>query len=59
VFAKHLGGYNTSKTHWAIDTYMKDFNLKPKDFIWEVYVTDPATEPDSTKWETDIYYPLK
>ena len=59
VFVKHFGGYKTANTHWAIDTYIKDFNLTTKDFIWEVYVTDPSTEPDSTKWETDIYYPLK
>ena len=59
VFAKHIGGYNTGNTHWAIDTYLKDFKLTPKDFIWEVYLFDPETDADSTKWETDIYYPLK
>jgi len=59
VFARHFGGYDTGDTHWAIDTYLKDFGLETKDFIWEVYITDPATEHDSTKWETDIYYPLK
>jgi effector-binding domain-containing protein len=59
VFAKHFGGYNTSNTHWAIDNYLKDYDLKTKDYIWEVYITDPSAEPDSAKWETDIYYPLK
>ena len=59
VFARHFGGYNTENTHWAIDTYLKDFGIETTDFIWEVYVTDPSTEPDSTKWETDIYYPIK
>ncbi|MCF6341652.1 MAG: SRPBCC family protein [Bacteroidales bacterium] len=59
LFSRHVGGYNTENTHQAIDTYLRDFNLTPKDYIWEVYVTDPATEPDSAKWETDIYYPLK
>ncbi len=58
VFAKHFGSYDTGDTHWAIDTYLKDFNLETKDFIWEVYVTDPSTEADTAKWETDIYYPL-
>lgn len=59
VYAKHLGGYDTGNTHWAIETYLKDFGLETKDFIWEVYVNDPSTEPDETKWETGIYYPLK
>jgi effector-binding domain-containing protein len=26
--------------------------------LWEVYVTDPGTEPDPSKWQTDIYLPL-
>ncbi len=26
---------------------------------WEVYVTDPGSEPDPRKWRTDIYKPLQ
>lgn len=26
---------------------------------WEVYVTDPRSEPDSSKWITDVYVPLR
>ena len=59
VFLKHFGGYDTGNSHWAIEDYLKDFNLKTADFIWEEYITDPSTEPDSTKWQTNIYYPLK
>ena len=59
VFTKHFGGYDSGDTHWAIEDYLKDFNIKTKDFIWEEYITDPATEPDSTKWQTNIYYPIK
>ncbi len=59
VFTKHFGGYDTGDTHWAIEDYLKDFNIKTKDFIWQEYVTDPKTEPDSTKWQTNIYYPIK
>ncbi len=60
IFARHFGGYDTGKTHYAIDDYVKAHGITNlENFIWEVYVTDPSTEPDSTKWETDIYYPLK
>lgn len=59
IFAKHFGGYDTSLTHAAIDEYMTDFGIECGDYIWEVYVTDPMNEPDESKWETDIYYPLK
>ena len=59
VFAKHEGGYNTGSTHYAIDDFIKDHNLETKGYIWETYAYDPITEPDSAKWVTLIYYPLK
>lgn len=59
VFAMHIGGYDTGPTHYAIDEYIKDFNLKTKDFIWEVYTYNPMTDTDSTTWKTLIYYPIK
>lgn len=59
VFARHFGTYDTGNTHAAIEAYIKDHGLKTRDFVWEVYITDPSTEPDTAKWETDIYYPLR
>jgi len=59
IYAKHFGGYNTTATHNAIDEFVKNHHLQLKNFIWEEYITDPSTEPDSAKWQTDIYYPLK
>jgi effector-binding domain-containing protein/ribosome-associated toxin RatA of RatAB toxin-antitoxin module len=59
IFLKHFGGYNTANSHYAIDEYIKEHNLFTKSFIWESYVSDPEMELDSTKWQTDIYYPLK
>jgi effector-binding domain-containing protein/uncharacterized protein YndB with AHSA1/START domain len=60
VFAKHIGGFNTGPTHYAIDDFIKtEHPGELESYIWEVYVSGPSTEPDSTKWETDIYYPLK
>jgi len=58
VFAKHVGGYNTAPEHYEIDDYIKDFNLKTKDFIWETYLYNPMEDVDSTQWVTLIYYPL-
>lgn len=59
LFAKHVGGYDTGPTHYAIDAYIKDFNIETRDFIWEKYLYDPMTDTDSTKWVTFIYYPIK
>jgi effector-binding domain-containing protein len=32
---------------------------RPSGPLWEVYITDPSTEPDPTKWRTDIFIPLQ
>jgi len=59
VFAKHIGGYNSGPAHYAIDDYIKDFNIETRDFIWEIYLYDPITDTDSTQWVTYIYYPIE
>lgn len=56
--AVHTGGYNTGPEHNAIDAYMKANSIEMSGAPWEVYVTDPETEPDSTKWITEVYYPV-
>lgn len=54
----YYGAYEGSEAaHYAMDTYAKENNIKIG-MPWEVYVTDPATEPDTTKWLTQIYYPV-
>ena len=60
VAAIHYGPYETSvKTYEAIEKYIKDNKLTANGAPWEVYVTDPEKEADMTKWETEIYYPVK
>ncbi len=58
VFTRHVGGMNTEKAHYAIDDYIRDFNLKTKDYIWETYFFDPERDADSTTWVTAVYYPI-
>ena len=33
--------------------------LKPATWIWEVYLTDPAANPDPTSWRTELNQPLE
>lgn len=55
----HMGAYeDTGNMHWAIDDYLKANNYEMVGSPWEVYVTDPGTEPDTAKWITEIYYPV-
>lgn len=60
VKAAHFGPYgNSYKTHEAINQYIMVMKMDYAGPPWEVYVTDPMQEPDSSKWETIIYYPVK
>ncbi|MCB0481711.1 MAG: SRPBCC family protein [Flavobacteriales bacterium] len=49
----------TEKVHEAIGIYAEMNGKEMVGAPWEVYVTDPMSEPDSTKWITEIYYPVK
>lgn len=56
----HMGKYeDTGDAHWYADAYIHDNNLEYAGSPWESYVTDPMTEPDTAKWVTEIYYPVK
>jgi effector-binding domain-containing protein len=45
--------------HEAIDFYLKKNRLTNQSPVIEEYITDPMSEPDSTKWLTKIYYLIK
>ncbi|MBN2088095.1 GyrI-like domain-containing protein [candidate division KSB1 bacterium] len=53
----YYGPYEkTENAHFAFDVYFVKNGLKQKAPVIEEYVTDPASEPDSSKWLTRIYY---
>jgi effector-binding domain-containing protein len=53
----YQGPYSGSVyAHRALDYYLKKNGLKWKPPVIEEYVVGPATEADSTKWLTKIYY---
>ncbi len=60
LMVSQFGPYeSTSDAHDAIDKYMKEKNIECIGAPWEVYVTDISKEPDTTKWETQVFYPVK
>ncbi|MBP7272317.1 MAG: GyrI-like domain-containing protein [Saprospiraceae bacterium] len=60
LLIEYRGGYSgIGKAHEAMDAYMKAKNLLQSIPVIEEYVTDPTIEPDSSKWLTKIYYPIK
>jgi len=60
VMATHTGAYKTVvMTHEAIQHYIQEKGFTPSGTVWETYITDPAKEPDQSKWVTEVYYPVK
>jgi effector-binding domain-containing protein len=58
---EYLGGYNNMEPFYdAIEIYLDENKInKRENYTWESYVTDPTLEPDSSKWITHIYVPIK
>lgn len=60
VYVSYMGPYSgTAQVYMDLENYIKEKNYEQNGGPWEVYFTDPATEPDSNKWITEIYYPVK
>ncbi|HOV12546.1 MAG TPA: GyrI-like domain-containing protein [Bacteroidales bacterium] len=60
VRAIHTGAYESvHNTHMVIDKYIIDNKLTLTGAPMEIYITDPEKEPDITKWETEVLYPIK
>ena len=56
----HTGPYDqVEPIYIALEKYIKLNKLEMAGGPWEVYLTCPSTEPDSSKWETLIFYPVK
>jgi len=55
----HVGPYDSmEKTYAQMHTWMAAEDLTPADHMWEVYLSDPSTEPDPSTWRTRIVWPV-
>ncbi|MCK5857281.1 MAG: SRPBCC family protein [Bacteroidales bacterium] len=60
LMVKYVGPYEGSYNAWvALDNYVVHNSLIMDGDPWEEYITDPGSEPDSSKWVTNIYFPVK
>lgn len=60
VVVSHYGLYeNLPASYILIENWIRDNNYSPDGNSYEIYLTDPGSEPDSSKWETQIFYPVK
>ncbi|MGE0489174.1 MAG: GyrI-like domain-containing protein [Vulcanimicrobiota bacterium] len=55
----HLGPYDNLKaTYDALEAWFKEHGRSQGGAPWEVYLTDPGSEPDSSRWKTEVIWPL-
>ena len=60
ITAPNYGNYDkTADVHNAIQKYLEVMNIQYIGQPWEVYITDPSTEPDTNKWLTLVYYRIE
>jgi effector-binding domain-containing protein len=59
VVVVHIGPFEAmEKTYAALQVWMAQEGLQPASGMWECYLTDPAVEPDQSKWQTKIVWPI-
>jgi effector-binding domain-containing protein len=60
VMGTHFGAYDkTMYLYTALDEYITENNLVEKGGPIEEYITDPMSQPDTSKWQTNVYFPIK
>ncbi|MBK9175904.1 MAG: SRPBCC family protein [Flavobacteriales bacterium] len=60
LLIEYRGGYEgMGPAHEAMDAYINANGLTHHTNVIEEYITDPGSEPDSTKWLTNIIYLIK
>ena len=57
--AHFFGNYmNLGEAHEAVKKWMGANGKNATGASWEIYITDPGLEKDTSKWQTDVYYPV-
>jgi effector-binding domain-containing protein len=60
MIAHYLGSYDKmAKAYWVLSQSIKEAGKHEAAGPWEIYITDPMTEKDPAKWQTDILFPVK
>jgi effector-binding domain-containing protein len=58
--ATHFGPYDAlHETHLGIRNWCAANGKQLSGPCWESYPVDPGSEPDASKWQTDVHYPVQ
>jgi len=60
VRIQHFGSHKKiTQAYDVLQAYLNDEQLQQNGSNWEEYITNPYLEADSSKWQTNIYFPIK
>jgi effector-binding domain-containing protein len=60
VTCMHVGPYEKiGEVYDDIQEYITEKGMKVNGAVWEVYLTDPGSEPDPEKYRTQVYFPVE
>jgi effector-binding domain-containing protein len=60
VTCMHVGPYEEiGEVYDDIQEYITENGMKINGAVWEVYLTDPSSEPDPEKYRTQVYFPVE
>jgi effector-binding domain-containing protein len=55
----HVGPYETlQETYAAMEAWIAEQGRQPGPVMWEIYLTDPESEPDPARWRTEVVWPV-
>ncbi len=57
--ALHVGPFDQiAAAYLAIGEWLQENGMQSDGAMWEIYLTDPESEPDPAKWQMMVYYPI-
>jgi effector-binding domain-containing protein len=60
AYTLYIGPYDGMQpAYQEIDAWIASSGRKSAGAAWEVYLSDPQSEPDPQKWKTEIYWPIQ
>jgi effector-binding domain-containing protein len=58
--AVHEGSYDRLPEAYAeLERWIRSHGHEPSEEMWELYLTDPGADPETSHWRTQVVWPLR